>query len=177
MPYAFFHIVFGWFFGKLFEFSSHKKLNRFEWFLVLFGSILPDIDYLLEWTFDFRSHRLFTHSLLMLLFVFVLFYFVFKLFSLFKDKSALRYSFLLSLGVFAHLLLDFIVSPIAGIPLLWPSTNFYGLFSGIQSYSQMMAIDYTASMYYFKLKIAILDMGAGISWMFYLLYTGKIKEF
>lgn len=177
MPYAFFHIIFGWFFGRLYEFFDNKRLGKFEWFLVLFGAILPDIDYLLEWAFDFRSHRLFTHSLLMLLFVFALSYFVFKLFDVFKGKNGLRYSFLLSLGVFAHLLLDFVVSPIAGIPLLWPSTDFYGLFSGIQSFSQVMAVDYTASLYYFKLKIAILDMGAGISWMFYLLYSGKIKEF
>lgn len=177
MPYAFFHIIFGWLFGKLFEFFNGKKLSRFEWFLVLFGAILPDIDYLMEWAFGFRTHRLFTHSLLMLMFIFVLFYFVFKIFDAFKNGSALRYSFLLSMGVFMHLLLDFVVSPIAGIPLLWPSTDFYGLFSGIQSYSQMMSVDYTASMYYFKLKIAILDMGAGISWIFYLLYSGRIRGF
>jgi membrane-bound metal-dependent hydrolase YbcI (DUF457 family) len=177
MPYAFFHIIFGWIFGKLFEFFNGRKLERFEWFLVLFGALLPDIDYLMEWTFGFRTHRLFTHSLLMLLFVFALFYFVFKAFSIFKDKNSLRYSFLLTMGVFAHLLLDFSLSPITGIPLFWPSTDFYGLFSGIQSYSQMMSIDYTAPILYFKLKLAILDMGLGISWVFYLLYSGKIKGF
>ncbi len=177
MPYAFFHIVFGWLFGKLFEFSSSKKLNRFEWFLVIFGSILPDIDYLMEWTFGFRFHRLFTHSLLMLLLVFILSYLVFKFFNTFKDKNALKYSVLLTLGVFAHLLLDFAVSPIAGIPLLWPNTNFYGLFTGVQSYSQMMSIDYTAPILFMKLKLAILDMGVGVTWIFYLLYSGKIKKF
>jgi membrane-bound metal-dependent hydrolase YbcI (DUF457 family) len=181
MPYAFTHIVFSWLFGKGYEKTFNKKILRLGWFLLFFGAVLPDIDYLLEWALNIPVHRTFTHSFLFLIFVFVLAIVVFRF--LYAAKTVERervwfYVGCITLGVFLHILLDFVTSYTAGIPLFWPYETYYGLFSGIQSRAIVMAINYnTVDVLYSKLKWAIFDMGLGVAWLFYLIYSHKIKEF
>ncbi|PIU61177.1 hypothetical protein COS83_04740 [archaeon CG07_land_8_20_14_0_80_38_8] len=74
---------------------------------VILGSVLPDFDYLIGIT-----HRTFTHSLLFILLISLIFY---K-----KDK---RFSTSLLIGFASHLLLDAFTTQ--GIMLLYPLNNFY----------------------------------------------------
>ncbi len=69
---------------------------------VVFGSILPDIDYILG-----IEHRTITHSLL---FISILSYIVYK-----KDK---RKGISLLIGLLSHMVLDIIT--VGGVEILWP---------------------------------------------------------
>jgi membrane-bound metal-dependent hydrolase YbcI (DUF457 family) len=183
MPYAFVHLVFCWAIVKVLQYYKKFKLNNWEWFLVLFGAILPDIDYLFEWTLGFQVHRTFTHSLLMIAFTFIIGYFLLKILAnkkiIFKHQILL-YTKWLVFGVGTHLLADMIFSTGNGIPLFWPYVYYFGFFTGIQSphdlvvlYANITLVEKLTD----KLRWAIFDMGLGVSWIFYLIYSGKIKEF
>lgn len=180
MPYAFFHITFAWLLTKLYCFFRKIKIDSFGWFLIIFGSVLPDIDYLLEWVLHLQAHRLFTHSLLMLFAIFILSFFVFWFMSSFHavpKNKVLFYTGCFVFGVFSHILLDFVVSFKGGVPLFWPNTDFYGLLSGVKTYAELNNFNFMDSSYlYSKLKWAILDMALGVSFVFYMIYDKKLKE-
>lgn len=181
MPYAFFHIVFSWILIKCCQFFTKIKINSFAWFLLFFGAVLPDIDYLLEWVLHLQAHRMFTHSLLMLVTVFVISFILFNVcysFNIIEKKKILFYAGIFTFGVFSHLLLDFLISFRGGIPIFWPNTDFYGFRSGVVSYASLINFNFMNPEYLLgKLKWTIFDMGIGVLWLFYLIYLGKIKEF
>lgn len=180
MPYAFTHIVFSWLLAKPFLFIKKRKLDNLGWFLLFFGAILPDIDYLVQWTILPGFHRTATHSLLALLTVFIISIIIFKILSknniINKNKSNL-YIFLITFGFFTHLLLDFSAGGRAGIPIFWPNTDFYGI-NGVISYQNFIKFNFEDPTYLLgKIKWMVFDMGIGTAWLFYLIYKKKIKEF
>jgi membrane-bound metal-dependent hydrolase YbcI (DUF457 family) len=170
MPFAFVHLIGAWLIGLIFEKFS-RKLNRLEWALLLFGGILPDIDYLLQWIFDIHIHRVVSHSLLFGILVASL---VMIITALLKKK----YSFLnprncaiaIFVGVCTHLILDMIYR--GGVPLFWPYEVWISYF-GI-SYEHF-AIEETYEMYKLLFKGAVLDMGIGITWLGWLYFRKKIE--
>ena len=46
--FAFGHLIGGWTLGKLFEVFSGMNLTRTAWMILLFGSLLPDVDLLFD---------------------------------------------------------------------------------------------------------------------------------
>jgi len=152
----------------------------FSWFLLLFGAILPDSDYLLEWTILPGFHRTFTHSLLFLVCIFIFSLVVFKIISKYNvvpKEKVLVYTGFLTFGVFTHLLLDFLVSFQAGIPLFWPNMNYYGLLTGVVPYSELLVFNFNDPNYLLrKISWTIADMAIGVAFFFYLMWKGKIRE-
>ena len=155
MAFAFVHLVAGWLGGKLWEAAGKVKLSRISWMLLLLGSILPDLDFLLEWTISPGFHRTFTHSLLFALIIFILSFFLFCNLGFRKKTEPV---FALGLGILIHLLIDLISSQ--GIPLLWPYPADLSLLLG---YS--LTIN--------PLKFALADMALGTAWLFYLSAKGR----
>ena len=157
MAFAFVHLIAGWLGGKFWEAAGKIRLSKMSWMLLLLGSILPDLDFLLEWTIDPGFHRTFTHSILFALIMMALFFFLFWSLG-FRKKTEL--SFALCLGVLIHLFVDLISSQ--GIPLFWPYPNYLSLLLG-----------YSASID--PLKFALIDTALGTAWVFYLSVKGKIE--
>ncbi|MEK6950757.1 MAG: metal-dependent hydrolase, partial [Nanoarchaeota archaeon] len=62
--FAFTHLITAWLLGKGYEALAKKRISHPAWFFLLFGSLLPDIDFLIDWTLGTEFHRTFTHSLL-----------------------------------------------------------------------------------------------------------------
>ena len=103
MSFAFTHLVSVWLLGKLYEKVSKKTIGHYSWFFLLFGSILPDADFLLDWSLGTEFHRTFTHSLLFVgivsLITYLFFYFL-------KRTEARHFSLFLAAGMISHFVLD-----------------------------------------------------------------------
>jgi membrane-bound metal-dependent hydrolase YbcI (DUF457 family) len=171
MVYAFGHLIGGWLFGKVIEGVKRIKLSQFAWIVLFFGAILPDADFLVDWTLGADVHRTFTHSLLFLIMVPLLFYIVLTVLKR-KDNSILTLA--LGTGIFTHLLLDMPMGH--GVPLLWPSLLHFS-FTSIAYYdptSFSFAIASEAHLWK-SLKFAIFDMGLGTCWIFYLLFRKHLR--
>jgi membrane-bound metal-dependent hydrolase YbcI (DUF457 family) len=153
MPFAFTHMVTAWLLGKGYEQVSQKKLSHIMWFLLLFGSILPDSDFIADWFLGTQVHRTFTHSILFLVVVGVLAFLFF-----FKQNERKQLAVVISVGILTHLLLDSIFIP--GIPWFWPLGTWYSL-----PISQPIS----------HLNFAIMDMGLGTTWLFFLWWKEKIR--
>jgi len=150
---AFGHLIGAWFFGEIYKWISGKKISHHTWFFLLLGGILPDADFILDWTLKTNFHRTFSHSLLFMVFLTVVPY-LFCLMT--ENKKGRTFSLVLGAGLLVHLLLDFV--PGQGIPLFWPSVWLLIPSDGIIS-----------------IKYAIFDMALGTSWIFYLWYKKKIR--
>ena len=154
MPFAFTHLITGWLIGKTFEKVSKKNITHNGWFFLLLGSILPDFDFIINYTTNIQFHRTFTHSLLFVILAFIIPYSVLY----FTDKkNAPMFAIFLSIGTLVHILLDSILLP--GIPYLWPHVQYFSLFN------------FTFPYHYFVLE----DMYLGVIWIFFLWWRKKIK--
>ncbi len=156
MTFAFGHLIFAWIFGKIYEISSKNKISHYGWLFLLIGSVLPDIDYLFEWTFFAGIHRTFTHSLFFALLVLGISLITFKLMN---EKRSNEYSYLLFVGILIHLIVDFV--SVQGIMFFWPAQIYL---------TPLIETAISISSY----KLAILDMGLGTIWLFYLLFKKKL---
>jgi membrane-bound metal-dependent hydrolase YbcI (DUF457 family) len=156
MTFAFGHLIFAWILGNVYEISSKKKISHYGWLFLLIGGVLPDIDYLFEWTFFSGIHRTFTHSLFFALIVLGVSLITFKLMD---ENNSKEYSYLLFVGILIHLIVDFV--SVQGIMFFWPAqiylTPLMGRMINISSY-----------------KLAVLDMGLGTIWLFYLLFKRRL---
>ncbi len=171
MGFAFAHIVFIWLLGKSYEYVRKKSITRVQWVLLLFGSIIPDADYLLDWIFKVQIHRTFTHSFLMIFFSFVIIYTGCLIYNKSLDKKILGIFF--TLGIFSHLILDMIFgSP--GVRLLWPIQYSFWFFGFLKEYTFH---ELTREELLKRINWAIFDMSLGVFWIGYLFFKRKIKEF
>ena len=169
MTFAFGHLVGSWIIGKIFYYN--KKISNYTWFFLLLGSVLPDADYLIDWVLKTNIHRTFTHSLFFLIAMPLFLYFALNLA---KDSKSKQFSIALGLGIFTHLVLDMLFHH--GIPLLWPYfTNFSFYHIGTPITQLSSTFDYPFPVLKNHFKLAILDMGLGTAWIFYLLLRKKIK--
>ncbi len=156
MTFAFGHLIAAWLAGKGYEYFKGKKLGQYTWFFLLLGGILPDVDYLLDWTIGTQIHRTFTHSIFFaLIATLVVLYFSLRL----KHQERRYFALALGGGILVHLFVDFFSRQ--GIPLFWPNLT----------YVSFPLVNYIVV----EMKLAILDMALGTIWIFYLLIKGKIK--
>ncbi len=171
MSFAFTHLFFAWILGKIYEKLSKKVLSRLSWFFLLMGSILPDADYLIDWTFGTEFHRTFTHSLLFTIVSASIIYLCAKY--LWKREAAPEALFL-ALGILSHLLLDMFFS--YGVPLLWPNP-FYFSWTKIQLFNPATPSFLNGEYDTLRKSLinAIMDMGLGTAWIFYLWFKKKIQ--
>lgn len=171
MGFAFGHLTGSWGAGKIYEYLTKSRISHQAWFFLLLGGILPDADFLLDWVFRTDLHRSVSHSLFFLisapLLVYVLFGFV-------KQEDGKTFALFLALGIAAHLILDMFSA--YGVPLLWPKTWYFSFFSGITvGVPDGGLLVGGAEELLYKLKLAILDMGLGTAWLFYLWFRKRVQ--
>lgn len=164
MSFGFTHLIAAWFSGKGYEFLTRKKISQKTWFFLLLGGILPDIDFLLDWTLRTELHRTFTHSLFFVVLAPLL---VYVFFSLLKSKKSLSFMYALAVGITTHLMMDMFFS--AGVPLFWPSL-LHVSYTSIGYFDPATPSFLNAAAPSLKrfLESALVDMALGVSWIFYL---------
>jgi len=159
MPFAFGHLLSAWIPAKIYEWIFKKKLNHHTWFFLLFGAIIPDVDFLLDWTLGTDIHRTLTHSLLFIPIMFLLVYLLF-----FKSPHRKQFALAMSLGIIIHIAMDMF----SGVLLFWPSQIYVSWFAFNQAPEKFLA---TAN----RLSSAVLDMALGTAWIFYLWWRKQLK--
>lgn len=163
MAFAFTHLLGAWIPGKIYERS--KKISQLAWGLLLFGSILPDIDLLFQWVSGIPFHRTVTHSLLFAVIMGVVVYLTAVFW---KMKKPAKLGFAISLGILIHIIIDCMIYP--GTQLLWPYDIWFSL-GGFYSPGPVLGGGGVfASIYY-----AIADMGLGVAWMGYMFLQKKLR--
>jgi len=170
MSFAFTHLIAAWLCGKLYEFTFKKKIFHYVWFFLLFGAILPDADYLVDWTLGTEIHRTFTHSIFFVILAPLVLYFLLQLIGHSQKKPM---SIAIAVGIVTHLLLD--MSGGHGVPLLWPSLFHFSV-NGV-TYNPLTPPFLKSNLMelQFYLKRAILDMALGTTWIFFLWWRKKLK--
>ena len=168
MTFAFGHLIGAWLPGKLYEKIKQTHLSKYTWLFLLLGGILPDADFILDWTIGLDSHRTFTHSIFFLITAPILLYLLCKY--LLKQQHAQQFSSALATGILMHIILD-ITTSTGGIPLLWPNLTSVSIYKiGIFNPSTPSFLHSSYENLQHSLKLAILDMALGTAWIFYLFY-------
>ncbi len=169
--FAFTDMVVAWLFGKGYERLSKKKIGHYTWFFLLIGAILPDADFLIDWIFGTEIHRTFTHSFLFVITAPLL---VYSIFTFLKNKDVRAFSLAFAAGLIVHLLTDI---PIGyGVPLFWPNLTHYSIASiGYYDPGSPSFLNQPAFGLIKNLKLAVLDMALGTTWIFYLWYKKKLR--
>lgn len=171
MSFGFTHLIVAWFSGKGYELLARKKIHQQTWFFLLLGGVLPDIDFLLDWTLGLESHRTFTHSLF---FVVAAPLVVYLLFRLVGNKKSFSFLYALAAGISTHLLMDMFFS--AGVPLFWPSLVHISYTSiGYFDPATPSFLNAAAPALRRFLESALVDMALGVSWIFYLWSQRRIR--
>ena len=173
MTFLFGHIIFSWAFGKAAELKKNFKLDRWAWFLLLFGSIFPDSDFFIDWTFNTHIHRTFSHSFLMIIAGFLLILLLAKFLKKFKIFSNLNPVFLgivFSFGIFTHLIADMAMGH-PGVPLFWPEKlRFWFFGTGAINYISLHFAELEKDKLVHLVRIAVFDMAIGVFWVGYLFF-------
>ena len=171
MSFTFGHIIGGWSFGKIIEKIKRIQFSHYTWFFIIFGALLPDVDFLLDWTFKTDLHRTFTHSIFFLVTAPVLTY---LLFHILKHPEKKQFAIALGIGILSHLILDFFTN--RGIPLFWPSLLHFSVYKiHYFDLATPSFLDNDAAHLRTSLKLAVLDMAIGATFLFYLWWRKKIK--
>ncbi|MFH1395927.1 MAG: metal-dependent hydrolase [archaeon] len=181
MPFAFGHLVPAWIVGKVSEKlgKTKKLLTRPEWALLLFGAILPDIDYLLQWGLGLNIHRVFTHSLFFAILTAIIVYFGARYIKEFKQDwnfiNPRNYALAIFVGICIHIILDMAEFP--GVPVFWPYTEWIYLFGSIGGWASIINEGFHGSLEFYKLAYVsvIIDMAIGLVWIGYLFLVKRIK--
>ncbi len=168
--FAFIHLIGAWLTGKLYEQWKKQPLEHTTWFFLLFGALLPDVDFLLDWTLGTEFHRTFTHSLLFVVAAPVVAYVILKLW---HSPEAPTAALALGMGITTHLLLDMIASH--GVPLFWPSLLHVSFTSvGYFDPTTPSFLNSSPEVVRRTFKVAIVDMAAGAAWIFWLWWKKKV---
>lgn len=172
MTFAFGHLMGAWLFGKITEWFSRKKISPTAWLFLLLGGMIPDVDFLLDWTFKTEAHRTLTHSLIFLLVSCVIVYAAFLFLN--KPKEAKLFSLMFGSGIIVHLILDMLFSQ--GVPLFWPNLLHFS-FQGISYFDPATpsCLNGSYETVRHSLKLAIIDMALGTAWVFYFGLRKRIK--
>ncbi len=171
MAFAFVHLVSAWLLGKLSEKLTKKELHKFTWFFLLLGSLLPDIDFLLDWTIGTEFHRTFTHSLWFVLAAPLI---VYTLANIINFKRPQDLAFALGTGVLLHIFVDMFYGH--GVPLLWPSLLHFSWY-GVSYFNpaNLSFLQGSKEVLQQGLRRAIFDMSVGSAWILYLALRRRIK--
>ena len=173
MSLGFGHLVGAWLPGKIVEKAKKSQFSALVWGLLLFGSILPDADFVLEWSGIAENvHRTFTHSLVFIPFVGLLIYIVARYAQRGVKLEPWACSLAIMAGVFAHLFYDSLLYP--GVNLLWPFD--WWLAEGALYFTTQTLTERVGPLALEgKLGLFIFDMGLGAAWFFYFLARGRLK--
>lgn len=164
MAFAFGHLIAAWLGGKIYEFLRKTKISHETWFFLLLGGILPDIDFLIDWTLGLQIHRTITHSLTFMIVIAALIYFVF-----YQSKQRKSFALAFAGAMIIHLMLDMYEN---GLPLFWPSMIHISFTAiGPFQYSSFFQADQLAK----KVTAAVFDMALGTCWIFYLWWRKQIR--
>ncbi len=157
MSFAFGHLVGAWCAGKIYEYFSKKKISHYTWFFLLLGGILPDADFLLDWTLGYDTHRTFTHSLFFLVAIPLL---VYALFTLLKNPEKKYFAIFIGVGIFTHLFLDSFSK--YGIPLLWPMLGHFSFSNGLTPVvPEGGLLQGSVETFVKRIKLTVIDMAIG----------------
>jgi membrane-bound metal-dependent hydrolase YbcI (DUF457 family) len=153
--YLFGHLITAWVFGLIIQTLGGIELSIFAWVLLFFGSVLPDSDLFYQWFFKFKIHRTLTHSLLFILFVYLL-----------TNLISTNYAaILLSVGVLSHIFIDMFSSR-RGVMLFWPNKlkiSVYGI-------NKSIIPPYTFYSFFNQYFILFVrDIVLGVVWLFFLI--------
>ena len=171
MGFAFSHLILAWLAGKGYEYFRQRKISHRAWFFLLLGGILPDADFLLDWTVGTEIHRTFTHSLLFVVIAPLLVYIIFWIG---KNSEGVLLAYALGAGIFSHLVLDMFLSQ--GVPLLWPNLlHFSWTQVGYFDPATPSFLNSSPEVLRRALKIAIVDMALGTAWILYLWWKRKVE--
>ncbi len=167
--FAFTHLIVAWLAGKGYERFRKKELPDAAWLLLLFGSLLPDADFLVDWTLGTEIHRTLTHSVLFVVIGFLGAYFIFR-----KSHERRIIAGALAMGIGTHLFLDMFLSQ--GVPLFWPSLLHFS-FQGIGYFDPATPsfLHQSAEVMRKTLKMAVLDMALGTAWIIYLAGKKRVR--
>src|SRR3989344_2770194 len=170
MSLMFTHLIFAWLLGKVFEFLTKKKLSTYTWLFLLIGSVLPDTDFLIDWTLGINLHRTFTHSLIFSILAPLVLY---TILGLSKDRKSKTFSVALGIGILTHIILD--MSYNYGVQLFWPNELYISYFR-ISSELLLPPLfnlppDYIVEI----LKEMLFDTALGTAWIFYFMLRQKLK--
>ena len=170
MVFAFGHLIGAWLIGKSYEKWGKKKISRYGWFFLLIGGILPDADFLIDWTINTDLHRTFSHSIFFMLLIPIIVYFMF-----YKLQERKQVSVAIGVGIFTHIFLD-IISSSHGLMLLWPSSLHF-TFTKVYTHTLQNTafLNGDMNLLIHQLKLAVIDMALGIIWIFYLWWKKKIQ--
>lgn len=172
MSFGFTHLILTWLIGKSYELFSKKKISHYTWFFLLIGGILPDADFLIDWTLGTELHRTFTHSLLFAIGMSVLSYVTF---SIFKREERNYFALAIGVGIFSHLILDMIPGGY-GVPILWPNlTYFSSSYLGPYNPANPSFLHSSPEILKHMLKLAVVDMALGATWIFYLWWRKRVQ--
>ncbi|MDP3734511.1 MAG: metal-dependent hydrolase [Nanoarchaeota archaeon] len=171
MSFGFTHLIIAWFAGKVYQFATRKKIRQKAWFFLLLGGVLPDIDFLLDWTLGTELHRTFTHSLF---FVVVAPLLVYLLFRFLGNKNSFSFMYAIAGGIMTHLMMDMFFS--AGVPLFWPSLLHFS-YTSVTYFDPATPSFLNAAAPALRrfLESALVDMALGVSWIFYLWSRKRIQ--
>ena len=153
----------GWSLGKLIEFFFGISLTNSGWIILLFGSLIPDSDFIIEWLFKKKVHRTFTHSIFFVFFMFIFGFFILGTIGLGHE------SLFISLGIISHIGLDMIFKP--GVMLLWPYSKWFSFF---EITSNIKTKKLTITNLKYKINFLLFDSVLGLIWLSYLYFAGKI---
>ena len=171
MSFLFTHLIAGWAAGKAFEFIFKRKLSTYTWLFLLAGTIIPDLDFLIDWTLKTDIHRTITHSLT---FAVIFPLFVFTILKLTKDPKSKYYSVALSIGIITHFLMD--MQSHIGVALLWPSPVTFS-YKGLKlvDHSLPSLFNSSAQQTISFLKKLLWDAALGAGWLFYFGLRKRIR--
>ncbi len=167
--FAFAHLVFAWLVGKGYEKLQKTELSNTAWLLLLLGSLLPDADFLIDWTFGTEIHRTLTHSFLFVVLSFMAAYFIF-----WKNPEGKIIAGSLAAGIVTHLFLDMFLSQ--GVPLFWPSLLHFS-FQGVGYYDPATPSFLNLGYEHLRkaMKEAIVDMAIGTAWILWLVWRRRVR--
>jgi membrane-bound metal-dependent hydrolase YbcI (DUF457 family) len=161
MSLPFMHLIFVWVIGLIYQKISKTKIKHYGWLALLLGALLPDIDYLPDFFLGTQIHRTFTHSILFLIIIVV----VYLILKMFKIKEIKHYTLMLTIGLISHLILDMFYTP--GIMLFWPLKNYYSYYG--------LNINITYLYVQEESRRLLIDIGLGLLWIFSLITFKKVK--
>lgn len=171
MSFAFGHILGGWSFGKIAERVRKIQFSHYTWFFIIFGALLPDVDFLIDWVFKTDLHRTFSHSIFFLIAAPIT---TFILFHILNHPEKKQFALALAIGILSHLTLDFFTN--RGIPLLWPSLLHFSVYKiHYFDLATPSFLENDTAHLRTSLKLAVLDMTIGTAFLFYLWWRKKIK--
>lgn len=174
MPHGFGHLIGAWIFGKIYCYLFKQKLSKFAWGALLFGAILPDADFFLDWIFCFKVHRTFSHSFVGAIGAGIILYILLKIINAIKKNKISKpavIAIFLSIGVLTHIGLD-LTTDSSGLQIFWPfDTDWITLQSELHHNSRAPTYEELKQEHIY----AIIDIGMGAAWMAYFFLKDKLR--